>query len=40
MLETLGHFIISEGLDELAGHNASWFMDAAMVIEQVTQVAD
>ena len=33
VLGTLGHFIISEWLDELVGHNASWFMDAARVIE-------
>ena len=37
MLETLGHMIVSEGLDELAGHNASWYMDAARVIELTAQ---
>ena len=37
VLETLGHMIVSEGLDELAGHNASWYMDAARVIELTAQ---
>lgn len=37
VLETLAHWIISEGIEELAGHRASWFMDAANVIEQIAQ---
>lgn len=36
VLETIAHQMVGEGLKELAGHNASWFSDAAAVVEQLT----
>lgn len=37
VLETIGHWMVSEGTGEMAGHNASWFMDAAAVVERLVQ---
>jgi hypothetical protein len=34
VLETIAHQMVGEGLKDLAGHNASWFKDAAAVVEQ------
>ena len=39
VLETLGRVMISEGMEDLAGHNASWFSDAAEVVELLAEVA-
>lgn len=36
VLETISHLMIGEGMSELAGHKASWFSDAAAVVEQLT----
>lgn len=35
MLEFIGQLMVSEGMEELAGYNASWFKDAAAVVEQL-----
>lgn len=35
VLEFVGQWMVSEGIEELAGYNASWFKDAAGVVEQV-----
>ena len=32
VLETIVHLMISEGMKELAGYNAAWFMDAAGMV--------
>lgn len=39
MLETVGQLMVSEGMEELAGYNASWFKDAAEVVELLGEVA-
>lgn len=35
VLEFIGQWMVSEGMEELAGYNASWFKDAAGVVEQL-----
>lgn len=35
VLELLGQWMVSEGIEDLAGYNASWFKDAARVVEQL-----
>lgn len=35
VLETIGHILISDENYDLAGHNPSWFMDAANVLERM-----
>lgn len=35
VLETISHQMVGEGMKELAGHHASWFKDAATVVEQL-----
>lgn len=35
VLETISHQIVGEGMKELAGHDATWFKDAAGVVEQL-----
>lgn len=35
VLETIAHQMVGEGIKELAGHNASWFTDAAAVVEHL-----
>ena len=35
VLETIAHWMVSEGMEELADHNASWFSDAALVVERM-----
>jgi hypothetical protein len=35
VLETIAAEMVSDGKEELAGHNASWYLDAANVIEQM-----
>jgi len=37
VLEMIGHMMMSEGLDELAGHNPGWFMDAEWVVESLVE---
>ncbi len=38
VLETVGQVMVSEGLAEMAGRNASWFKDAAGVVEELDGV--
>lgn len=33
VLELVGQWLISEGIEDLAGYNASWFKDAAAVVD-------
>ena len=33
VLETISQWMVSEGMEELAGYNASWFRDAAEEVE-------
>jgi hypothetical protein len=40
VLETIGRIMVSEGWPELAGRNASWFGDAAGVVEMMEQELD
>ncbi len=35
VLETIGHVMVSEGISELVGRNASWFGDAAGVVDDI-----
>ena len=35
VLEFIGQWMVSEGMEELIGYNASWFKDAAGVVEQL-----
>ncbi len=37
VLETIATLLVSDGTMELAGHNPSWFDDAARVIERLAQ---
>ena len=32
-LETIGRIMVSDGVGESAGHNASWYLDAAQMID-------
>ena len=34
VLETVGQIIVSEGMAEFAGVNASWYRDAAAMVDQ------
>jgi len=33
VLETIGRVMVSDGTEETAGHNASWYLDAAQMID-------
>jgi hypothetical protein len=35
VLETIAAEMVSDNVEELAGHNASWYLDAANVVEQM-----
>jgi hypothetical protein len=35
VLETISQYLVSEGIKELAGHNASWYRDAAASVETI-----
>jgi hypothetical protein len=35
-LETIAQILISEGIYDFAGHNPSWFTDAALVVERMS----
>lgn len=35
VLETISQVMVSEGIKELAGYNASWYKDAAAIDEQI-----
>jgi hypothetical protein len=35
VLETIAAEMVSDNVDELAGHNASWYLDAANVVKQM-----
>ncbi len=37
VLKTISQIMVSDGVTELAEHNATWFNDAAMVVEQITE---
>lgn len=37
VLETITHILISEGIYDFAGHNPSWYSDAANLLEQIAQ---
>ena len=39
VLETIRQLMVSDGWEELAGHNPSWFSDAALVVERLGQGA-
>ncbi len=39
VLETVAQVMMSEGIEELAGCNPSWFTDAAVVVERLAQAA-
>ncbi len=40
VLETIANALVSDGTIELAGHNPSWYSDAATVIERLAQKLD
>jgi len=35
MLETIAAEVVSDDVEERAGHHASWYLDAANVVEQM-----